>query len=1560
MIDPRMQGSLILYLLDSTYTGPQNTNLRVTPNYLLSIQFIGMANSIENSPVTIACDDPTNYAFFFEDYPIPPLTTFNLSSIQFLNCGTAPGSQSLYLPANSTMYLTSLFIEGKVVINQHAAINMVSVTFDNMATPSSFSTSILTVFDNASVSFISCSFLNTKITPSLLHEQVAFVKLHSVTASFFDCLFSNNTCYNQIIPIGTSAIAAYNDNPALLSHTLTIDACVFDNLYGSSTIDIINYNQLYLVNSTFQNSFGSSLISYGSNINISDGCVFVNNSHDIYPSVVINNINNLINQPISTLSSVMLTMENVLFDSIYNYYGLGGVINFSDLQGTLICTNVTFSNNISRKGTAIYSSNLFNTSTLENFVRSSPVYATNLPYQSLQRPMERSFIIADSPSTPSDTADTQSSTSSAPFLLYPLTSFYDYLFPSFKDESTPSQGDRNIQESDIPSTAAATVNRQITINDCTFENNIATQNGGIFYTSGLLDNLSIMQSNFTNNTSPRGEATMVLLLEGTTQAMISYTTFDNNTGSESKGGAIHVSGNINLDNCYFNGNGASYGGALYANYGNIEINECQFLQNTASIGGGLFIEGLISGTVQHSFIEFNVATYSGGGLYLSNTTNVQFISNLFANNTANLIGGAIVCNSTGATFFDNQIIYSITNGSGAIACIGQSNPIFNETTVSSNTAIQEGAGIYLQDQTTAMFTNSTISFNFCHSSGGGITVSEYALGQINNCTIRNNTVTGNGGGIKANGLASTVFTNNFIFYNKATGDGGGVSVEDQSSTVFDNCEIYENYAISSGGGIAVHGGSTASFLYSSIHHNLALNHGSGCALEDQSNATFYDCSIYMNISPSNGGGFYITDVATGVISRSSIYDNTANSNGGGISIVSFGSPTIYQSSIYGNTAINGGGISVTNLGHPFIYNSTLDSNQAEIGGGIYISDNANITLFDNSLITLNTANASGAGIYLEINANGMVNNSIISHNFALLDGSIGGGIYATDDANVTFTQSMIQYNRASYGGGISTNLRSRIVIQQCTIANNTAVQGGGGIISADLSSPTFMDNAIQFNAATHGGGIMVGRLSHPLFDGNIIEGNTASFAGGGIYTNSEGAPSFINSNTIVDNQALYGGGAYLDSLSFALFNASRFERNQAQSGGAIFSHCSGSVGLNAVFISNSADSGGGIAFYSLCEFPLLYFSNATFHNNSATQGGALAIQSFQSLSGLSTPLPPSTAHYGAIPQWEEGEGGGRGGGPIPIIDPLNTTRGNYTFESCQFINNTAANGGAIFHFGKQFLTTFGPSVLFANNSALQFGGALFIYNSDELSTPPSNPPSTSDLFPILSFTSKDAVFTRKQGKAQRKGEVASPWIQQGSFLSNKAAWGGGAMGISEISSSELSQVSSLCSQCNYTNNTAGYQTASGFATPPMMIQYLPSPYTCPSNVKLINSNFSLGIQVFDGFQTIVKGKIVEENNYLFNVSASSFDEAYPCSLVNSSDNSTILNNNLIQPLDASNGTAYFMNLGLKSAENAECTIQSYSISTPHDPLIPVFCNVSVAGCPSNMHKFVCFFFLLFF
>ncbi|MDJ0554508.1 MAG: peroxidase family protein [Microcoleaceae cyanobacterium MO_207.B10] len=268
-----------------------------------------------------------------------------------------------------------------------------------------------------------------------------------------------------------------------------------------------------------------------------------------------------------------------------------------------------------------------------------------------------------------------------------------------------------------------------------------------------------------------------------------------------------------------------------------------------------------------------------------------------------------------------------------------------------------------------------------------------------------------------------------------------------------------------------------------------------------------------------------------------------------------------------NTGGDGGGI--LNREDLTLSNSIVSGNTAnEDGGGIFNSRTGKITITNSTIRNNQTMEgyASGAGIFNSGEAE--ISDSEISNNFA---NDTGGGVYTLPPGNTTIINSTITGNSANNdGGGVFVYGDTEIV--DSTISNNvalSAIADGGGISNfgnAEIRNSTIIGNS----AGDDGGGIynkdnVFGKVSTVVITNSTIRENTAASDGGGVFNFGVAE---IEDTTITENNAPDAHGSGIAS----------FGNTSITSTTVTSSIVTGNVNTDVDFVTqsqNSFISGGG-------------------------------------------------------------------------------------------------------------------------------------------------------------------------------------------------------------------------------------------------------------------------------------------------------------------------------------------------------------------------------------------------
>ncbi len=226
---------------------------------------------------------------------------------------------------------------------------------------------------------------------------------------------------------------------------------------------------------------------------------------------------------------------------------------------------------------------------------------------------------------------------------------------------------------------------------------------------------------------------------------------------------------------------------------------------------------------------------------------------------------------------------------------------------------------------------------------------------------------------------------------------------------------------------------------------------------------------------------------------------------------------------------------------------------------------------------------AGAGVSIEGGARADITDCIIEDS---MNTGVGGGLYMSGGGTVTRT--IIRNNEAaSDGGGVYLIGTLNKVFVDCTIENNTGVEGGGLAYDAagdiiDIIGCTFISNT----ATNRGGAITVlgGSSSAGIVEAENCEfiNNRADIAGGAIWISDLDIFRAYNS-TFIENSAADDGGAIRNEQVVDLINCTLVDNEVDLEGrGDTFSSTradANTILLNCIVVNDSADSHFSIGNY---------------------------------------------------------------------------------------------------------------------------------------------------------------------------------------------------------------------------------------------------------------------------------------------------------------------------------------------------------------------------------------------
>ncbi len=379
----------------------------------------------------------------------------------------------------------------------------------------------------------------------------------------------------------------------------------------------------------------------------------------------------------------------------------------------------------------------------------------------------------------------------------------------------------------------------------------------------------------------------------------------------------------------------------------------------------------------------------------------------------------------------------------------------------------------------------------------------------------------------------------------------------------------------------------------------------------------------------------------------------------------------------------------------------------------------------------------GGGIYLD-DSTLLVDNCIIEACHAAdidVDDSFGGGIAATNGADLTVKDTTIRNNSAHTGGAIAMIWDGQLNLMDSLVENNTAGATGGVVISqsthAEVHDCSFIGNTADWAAGFNVNLLSSAHITSCTFENNVIAPNEdATTHGGGLYVFHNAVSTTIEDSHFISNVAGWGGGIYNGSDTLQIVGCT-FTGNSAHGvgssaglsyfgGGGLFSDGVAMI-EDSAFIGNtvtgpgtaiSAGGGGGALVRGDASVVNCHFEENVTDippGPLAAGGGGIMIPVYI----FETELPHiegcTFINNHAIDTTSE-EPVTYGGGVF--IYEISGASGLETLVSdCTFEGNTAVSGGGMAFWGSNLAFTLTDST-FKNNQAEEDGGGLAVMGAD--------------------------------------------------------------------------------------------------------------------------------------------------------------------------------------------------------------------------------------------------------
>jgi hypothetical protein len=306
----------------------------------------------------------------------------------------------------------------------------------------------------------------------------------------------------------------------------------------------------------------------------------------------------------------------------------------------------------------------------------------------------------------------------------------------------------------------------------------------------------------------------------------------------------------------------------------------------------------------------------------------------------------------------------------------------------------------------------------------------------------------------------------------------------------------------------------------------------------------------------------------------------------------------------------------------------------------------------------------------------------------------------------------VQENEGRWGGGLWVGTNNTVFLFDSSISHNSAIEHGGGVRLFGGRVVIDENSHIDHNEAPVGGGISGiasggFRPTLDLYNNSTILANSALEGygvGGGVYL-TEGEIHMGPDTRIMSNDALQGGGLYLDSTTMHAIGSCRIDGNYAGGhGGGIYALSSAIVLRNDVLLVGNragidgAGNGGG-AYLANAYFEA---SGCSISSNAAFYGAGLyTVASFVRLWPLLSGCDSgfcSVLSYNIASNY---------GGGIFMSEGSEAELVATAVES-----NSASYGGGLY--ANSSSAVLESVLLYRNDSTLDVGAAIRLFNGASL------------------------------------------------------------------------------------------------------------------------------------------------------------------------------------------------------------------------------------------------------
>ena len=396
----------------------------------------------------------------------------------------------------------------------------------------------------------------------------------------------------------------------------------------------------------------------------------------------------------------------------------------------------------------------------------------------------------------------------------------------------------------------------------------------------------------------------------------------------------------------------------------------------------------------------------------------------------------------------------------------------------------------------------------------------------------------------------------------------------------------------------------------------------------------------------------------------------------------------------------------------------------EISGvAVQYSQQSGIAINDsNATVTnLTIAGNNGIGLYSEHSTINILGTSISQKNsnssimvyesemflhgvlsFYQNQAKYGGAMYIHNSTVVSDAMLNFTSNSATGHGGAMYIVASEVNLTgNVRFVNNCAGIAGGGIMQLRTHEWLAAQSSNKIRIDTVGNQQLCAAIFYGTLNLNGIFQfqNNHALWGGALYTSEMKSVQLSGNSTFINNLAKKGGGIFAQCLTkYTLNGTFLFKNNTAEMGGAInmYKIITKQLGGDLQFLYNMGSSGGGIIYFYMSSVTFESEGEVLFLGNSAhTQGGGLFL--------YQTRLQVESKEFKLCDNSAQVSGGA-----------LYMQGSKISFNStAMLLNNSASFGGGGYLTAQSYLSfNTEAQVIFSNNRAMNYGGALLIHDED--------------------------------------------------------------------------------------------------------------------------------------------------------------------------------------------------------------------------------------------------------